>query len=228
MAHQALSETELDELESLLDSEALAGEAMGLDQLQAFLCAVSSAPQAVPRELWLPEALGQVEGEAGARARDLALRLQVQIADDLAQGEGVAPLLYPLEEDGDELDYGTWVDAYLFGTGLGEQPWQEAAGEHWEDLAELMEVFFLLNGSLKEDVLAAGEAWVSPREEARWVQESREALPELVHSVYDFWEARRNIPAPIRREGPKVGRNDPCPCGSGRKYKQCCGKETLH
>jgi preprotein translocase subunit SecA len=26
------------------------------------------------------------------------------------------------------------------------------------------------------------------------------------------------------RSGPKVGRNDPCPCGSGKKYKQCCGK----
>ncbi|WP_444984752.1 preprotein translocase subunit SecA [Halomonas mongoliensis] len=29
---------------------------------------------------------------------------------------------------------------------------------------------------------------------------------------------------PLRREGPKVGRNDPCTCGSGKKYKQCCGK----
>ncbi|MBH8580901.1 preprotein translocase subunit SecA [Bisbaumannia pacifica] len=29
---------------------------------------------------------------------------------------------------------------------------------------------------------------------------------------------------PVRREGPKVGRNDPCPCGSGKKFKQCCGK----
>lgn len=28
---------------------------------------------------------------------------------------------------------------------------------------------------------------------------------------------------PLRRDGPKVGRNDPCPCGSGKKYKQCCG-----
>lgn len=28
---------------------------------------------------------------------------------------------------------------------------------------------------------------------------------------------------PYRREGPKVGRNQPCPCGSGRKYKRCCG-----
>ena len=28
---------------------------------------------------------------------------------------------------------------------------------------------------------------------------------------------------PVHREGPKVGRNDPCPCGSGKKYKKCCG-----
>ena len=31
-------------------------------------------------------------------------------------------------------------------------------------------------------------------------------------------------PEPIRRETPKIGRNDPCPCGSGKKYKKCCGK----
>ncbi len=31
-------------------------------------------------------------------------------------------------------------------------------------------------------------------------------------------------PAPITRDEPKVGRNDPCPCGSGQKYKKCCGK----
>ena len=32
-------------------------------------------------------------------------------------------------------------------------------------------------------------------------------------------------PATIRRDLPKVGRNDACPCGSGKKYKQCCGKQ---
>ncbi|HIE39877.1 MAG TPA: preprotein translocase subunit SecA [Thiomicrorhabdus sp.] len=30
----------------------------------------------------------------------------------------------------------------------------------------------------------------------------------------------------FKRDTPKVGRNDPCPCGSGKKYKQCCGKLT--
>lgn len=29
---------------------------------------------------------------------------------------------------------------------------------------------------------------------------------------------------PVRRDTPKVGRNEPCPCGSGKKYKKCCGK----
>ena len=28
---------------------------------------------------------------------------------------------------------------------------------------------------------------------------------------------------PVKREEPRVGRNDPCPCGSGKKYKKCCG-----
>ncbi len=31
-------------------------------------------------------------------------------------------------------------------------------------------------------------------------------------------------PKPVRRETPKVGRNEPCPCGSGKKYKKCCGR----
>ncbi len=32
-------------------------------------------------------------------------------------------------------------------------------------------------------------------------------------------------PDPIRRETPKIGRNEPCPCGSGKKYKKCCGAQ---
>ena len=34
----------------------------------------------------------------------------------------------------------------------------------------------------------------------------------------------RSTPQPLTRERPKVGRNSPCPCNSGRKYKQCCGR----
>ncbi|MGA2148003.1 MAG: SEC-C metal-binding domain-containing protein [Bryobacteraceae bacterium] len=32
----------------------------------------------------------------------------------------------------------------------------------------------------------------------------------------------KNAQQPYRRSAPKIGRNEPCPCGSGRKYKRCC------
>ena len=38
-----------------------------------------------------------------------------------------------------------------------------------------------------------------------------------------FDEARAPKAAPVTREAPKVGRNDPCTCGSGKKFKKCCG-----
>ena len=47
------------------------------------------------------------------------------------------------------------------------------------------------------------------------------------HRVDGSWiytRALRLGPAPRRLEKPKVGRNDPCPCGSGKKYKHCCGQ----
>lgn len=38
-----------------------------------------------------------------------------------------------------------------------------------------------------------------------------------------YFEDCKIVHKPIIREGEKVGRNDPCPCGSGKKYKKCCG-----
>lgn len=38
-----------------------------------------------------------------------------------------------------------------------------------------------------------------------------------------FYDGRMVASGQYRRETPKVGRNDPCPCGSGKKYKKCCG-----
>ncbi len=37
-----------------------------------------------------------------------------------------------------------------------------------------------------------------------------------------YTKAVRHGPPPVRASGPKVGRNDPCPCGSGKKHKHCC------
>nr|MDJ0811505.1 SEC-C metal-binding domain-containing protein [Desulfobacterales bacterium] len=37
-----------------------------------------------------------------------------------------------------------------------------------------------------------------------------------------FYDGEAPKPQTVKRETPKVGRNAPCPCGSGRKYKKCC------
>jgi uncharacterized protein len=44
-------------------------------------------------------------------------------------------------------------------------------------------------------------------------------IPQSVHAIDAYWKARRRAP----RRATKTGRNDSCPCGSGRKYKRCCG-----
>lgn len=41
------------------------------------------------------------------------------------------------------------------------------------------------------------------------------------HDGHHHHHGHRHI-APFVRSGPKIGRNDPCPCGSGKKYKKCC------
>ena len=52
------------------------------------------------------------------------------------------------------------------------------------------------------------------------------AALEAIHSVDGGAKIGTDVDRTIRNEGPKVGRNDPCPCGSGKKYKNCCGKNA--
>jgi preprotein translocase subunit SecA len=47
-----------------------------------------------------------------------------------------------------------------------------------------------------------------------------------VAAVESESEPEPKIQLPVRRETPKVGRNEPCPCGSGRKFKDCCGRKA--
>jgi len=58
--------------------------------------------------------------------------------------------------------------------------------------------------------------------EPQSLQEMQKAQDqELIYSGGDAAPAKKQ---PMRREEKKVGRNDPCPCGSGKKYKKCCGR----
>ena len=61
----------------------------------------------------------------------------------------------------------------------------------------------------------------SDREEAQRV--SRALPPQPPRQQMTFSGAPKEAPAPTKRTQAKVGRNDPCPCGSGKKYKKCHG-----
>jgi hypothetical protein len=57
--------------------------------------------------------------------------------------------------------------------------------------------------------------------------EEEEVTTAREQEAYDLPdEMRITPPIPIVEHSPKVGRNDPCPCGSGKKYKKCCGDPT--
>jgi uncharacterized protein len=228
-----LTEADIDRLEELLDADQLRGEAMLLDELQGFLCSLCSGPDLVPPSEWLPVALGQdPQYESDDQAEeilDLMLRFYGQTAAELSEGRMPALILYPVDEGSEAYDYGPWADGYLLGSDVGPTPWLEAAGEHAEELAELLEPFFLLNGSLKEDVRKSGERWFSEGDEARALRAAEEELPELVLMIHEFWKAKTGTGETFERDSDKVGRNQACPCGSGRKYKQCCGDpKRLH
>jgi preprotein translocase subunit SecA len=65
-----------------------------------------------------------------------------------------------------------------------------------------------------------GSTWVESKavkEDARPVSE----IEQQQQAAIDGTQVDQKL-EPIRNMGPKVGRNDPCPCGSGKKYKQCC------
>jgi preprotein translocase subunit SecA len=59
------------------------------------------------------------------------------------------------------------------------------------------------------------------REESQRVQ--RALPPQPPKQQLTFSGAPKEAPSPVKRAQTKVGRNDPCPCGSGKKYKKCHG-----
>ncbi len=244
------TEDDLDRLEELLDSDIFKGEAMQLDELQAILCAVISGPASPPPSVWLPVVLGEgMQFESNAQCEEtigLILRFYNDIVKGLSEGDDWELILYPVADDPDELDFATWADAYIFGSQLGSN-WYDAVGDHAEELTELLQPLFLLNGMLKEDAKAHNESWMSPTQEKFAIANAQESLPELVAAIHDFWRAKQSSDEAIRndiqKKSPgaetsgfgslgdvsKVGRNGACPCGSGKKYKNCCGSpEKLH
>ena len=55
-------------------------------------------------------------------------------------------------------------------------------------------------------------------------EEEIDELREKTHQDYILNRGDEATQATVKREGEKIGRNTPCPCGSGKKYKKCCGR----
>ncbi|MBL8409020.1 MAG: UPF0149 family protein [Candidatus Accumulibacter sp.] len=229
----ALTDQQLLRLEQLLEEPALA-QSMRLDEVQGYLCAALSGPQATPEALWLSEALGNAEAiasAAGGEAADLLRLLATQLQAELASGEPPMLLLYAQDEDENSpSDYVPWCQAYLHGIDSAPAGWFEALGanddkEDSDEIAYLDEQLFplfMLTGDAAAAAAAAGEEWLSGRDLDHMRNECEEKLPQAVTNIYRFWVAQRSVRT-FRHEQARIGRNEPCPCGSGMKYKRCCG-----
>lgn len=83
---------------------------------------------------------------------------------------------------------------------------------------------------LRQRLLAQGKNYMrdAETEMAWWAAFCDQAVDaktkaNVVGSANDFDHVPRKPIVPVVRSAPKVGRNDPCPCGSGKRYKKCCG-----
>lgn len=99
-----------------------------------------------------------------------------------------------------------------------KNPKQEYKRESFELFSEMLE-------NLKVEVVAIlSKVQVKAESDVEAVEEQRRQADETPKNFeHESPNEEAKPQAPVR-QGPKVGRNDPCPCGSGKKYKQCHGK----
>jgi len=68
--------------------------------------------------------------------------------------------------------------------------------------------------------------WAGHKFTEEEIERIQNSIPINAIDIYHYWlNKRRDNPdtmIPIRRSDNKIGRNDPCPCGSGKKFKKCC------
>jgi uncharacterized protein len=131
-------------------------------------------------------------------------------------------------EEGEEVPRGNrWARGFLRGIGLCRGTWDEIFEEE-DDFAILLSIFALVH---ENDPDPEMRTWKTPPDRERRM-EVLAGLAVSAQRAYEFFrphrtrEARREQTG-ARRVGQKIGRNAPCPCGSGKKYKYCCGNATL-
>lgn len=102
---------------------------------------------------------------------------------------------------------------------------------------EAFNLFTSMTDNIKREVLSIVSSFEPQAEDLQTIENARRAQSSPINISYQHQEPQNIMPAeetaqatnendekPFVRSTQKVGRNDPCPCGSGKKYKQCCGK----
>lgn len=229
-----LSAEELDELEGYLldlDTE----EGMTLDMLDGFLHALAIGPETVMPGRWLPKVWGQDDGamlppvatlEEANHLLGLVMRHFNSIVSGFEQQPSAVIPLWPTTR----YDSGEFEDAEMWAYGFTEAV--KLTPTAWQPL------FDHPDGQLwYRPIFLLGAENTSPEnDELTRTPEQREALTSQIENsllqMHTFWLPLRRAVAErpqVQRMSPKVGRNEPCPCGSGKKFKKCCGAPSeLH
>ncbi len=212
-----LTREDLDRLEALLADAQNEGDAMPLDALQGLFFAIACGPEPVPPSRWMPVALGEDRDIDVGEMRDvrsLLLRFHDQCATEL-NGDRFDLILY--DTAAGERDFATWCSGFLDGVELCEVDWFERGDP--DEVDELLYPFVVLAGELPARERRSFKA-------AEWqnlLRSCQGGLADAIVDVREYWKVLRAPLETVRRLAPKTGRNDPCPCGSGKKHKHCCG-----
>ena len=211
-------------LAAALESVAIPAGGMSLEQLDGFLCGLAVSPEAIAQADWMPRVWGQAalaerlaerathEGLIGRLQAAIALRVQRTEAE---LSDEDMPFVW-VPEDGEppneDIPVGAeWADGFLEAVGFAEAQWAQ-----WEDRDPWVTEALDLIGSL-----SGGEGFDEPGDDGRLQIVGQ--LPAILHDLYVGGLKRKTPQQPLRKAA-VPGRNDLCRCGSGRKFKVCCGK----
>ena len=232
-----LSEEEIDELDDFLMSDAVSDETMMLDQLDGYLTAIIIGPTTVRMQDWLPGIWGQGREDApefetmeqAQRILDLITRHMNGIVWSFQDDpDGFEPMFDMVTFDNDPkeyLDAEMWAYGFMQGLALSREDWQPLFND--SKAAAALRPIHLLGA---EEVSEAEDRLTrTPAQREKLAKQ----IPAGLAAIYRYWLTfrkavhERMLATTFQREHPKVGRNDPCPCGSGKKFKKCCGAATV-
>ncbi len=233
-----MPEAELERLGDLLERRAIAHGGMDLEVLDGFLSALALVPEREPppAEEWFAHLWGKTEPRwESATDRAGAVALAEALLGDLLvrfgypgdDPQGPMPMA-SMDEGGAEpgrddppLASG-WACGFLEGVALRAEPWETWAGESALVAESLERITALAGDEAVADPAAATAPRATPMRHDERLAELEE-LPFVLNALFVARIERLTPRVPLRREA-RPGPNDPCSCGSGRKYKKCCGK----